>query len=772
MSAAYARTIITFYMLLLPLSVFSQQSDCSVSGFITDAKSGGELPGATVLLLHDTLGSAPLAGTAANSSGFYKLARLAPGERFIVFRMVGYETIFKQISISQTKQKLIVNARLFPRGYTMEEIVVQGKKLEKNTISTVDISPRVLAMLPTMSGQADVFKVLELLPGVNKASDLSRGLYVRGGSPDQTLTLVDNVMYYNPAHLGNIASTFNADVIRDIKLIKGSYPAEYGGRLSSVLDVKLRSGTREKESGTIGLGLINSYMLFEGPLTKNSSYIAAGRWMYYDKIQNAYSKNGSTPRYSFYDFNCKYNNAFSETSSFSLSAGYSSDRAYSPPSDDNEYDIAWQNLALSLNWLMITSESVFLTTTVNVTDYRFTSKIGIGNTGADVVSFFASPAITDYLFRESAEFKWSPAHTFKTGVELGLHSYKLLYSDYYDGRIESDPRAGKELTLSDGAFFAQSESELADGFTVNAGGRVVYFGDKSSFRFEPRFSASWEIAGGIYLKTAAALSHQFIHLITRNDISLPTDLWYPASSGIAPGRSAQYVFGVDSYFDGGMYQASLEGYYRDMDNIYEYKPAVRFEALDPDIEKQCVRGKGEAYGAEFFIGKRQGDFSGWAGYTLAWTKRKFDNLNGGKVFYPKYDRRHDFSIVLTYAATENFSVSASWLYATGERFTMPGGQFGLPRIGFQNIDWVISANEMNANFFPDYHKLDINANYAFRWRSYSVDAYLNLYNVYNRQNPFAQYLVFRDNGAGNVTQKLKRLTLFPFIPSFGLKVRF
>jgi len=341
-------------LLLTAGNHLAQETKYNISGFITDAVSGEALVGANILLYKDSLNFTlpPAAGTATNKFGYYVIPSLSSGNYYIISRYIGYRTNISELNIKGDQITFTLSVELFPEEIELKEVIVEGERRELINTSTVDVSPELLSKLPTLSGEVDLFKSLELLPGVNKSSEISSGLYVRGGSPDQTLTLVDGVIVYNPAHLGNIASTFNTDAISDIRLIKGAYPAEYGGRLSSVLDIKLRSGTKEKEKGTVGLGIINSFAAFEGPLTEKSTYMISGRVMYYDVLQRNFNTSSSIPRYNFFDLNAKLNYLLSESNILSISALYSNDRAYSPPTvSDTDYDIEWRNLNLSLNWL-------------------------------------------------------------------------------------------------------------------------------------------------------------------------------------------------------------------------------------------------------------------------------------------------------------------------------------------------------------------------------------------------------------------------------------
>jgi len=754
---------------------FSQEKSISVSGFIYDIITGEALIGTNILVYKDTINInlEPVYGAAANNYGFYMLPKLKREKYYLIFRYIGYKVAVKEIDLTLSESNLNYNVKLNPENIKLDEVVVEGKKIDKNVLSTIDVSPELLTKLPSFTGEVDLFRSLQLLPGINKSSELSNGLYVRGGSPDQTLTLVDGATLYNPSHIGNIASTFNSNAIRDIKLIKGAFPAEYGGRLSSVLDIKLRSGTKEKESGTIGLGTINSFFSLEGPLEKSATYMIAGRYMYYDIWQRNFNKQNSVPRYNFYDINGKINYNISDASAFSFSVMFSRDNMYNPPNDDIAYDIDWENLNLTLNWVQINSNSLFLNSSVSYVNYEFSSKIGLGSNTTSSASYFSNPNLTDLIFRQNAEVNWEMNQKIKTGFEISFHNYDLLYNEYYDLSYEKDPYAGENINSIEAALFFQNESEFFNSLKTNIGGRLIYFNASEQLAFEPRVSLSYLMFSDFYIKGAAAVANQYIHLIYRNDITLPSDLWYPATTNIEPSRSTQYVLGFDKYFDEDSYQASIEGYYRDMKNLYEFKNSPEINPLNNSIEDQFVQGEGEAYGVEVFFQKRKGNLQGWIGYTLSWTKRKFDELNLGKVFYPKYDRRHDISVVTTYNVINEITLGATFTYATGMRYNSPTGQFVFNPTGVSGSQQILlDYPGLNTSQFPAYHKLDLSFNYKIKLTKVEINLFANFYNIYNRNNAYAQFIVFPNDNDENQTPELKRISLFPFIPSAGISITF
>jgi outer membrane cobalamin receptor len=771
---------VSLYLFIIFILFFqdgnTQTDKHTLSGFVTDAITGEALIGTNILVYEDTpdLIHPPLTGTATNRFGYYAIPSLLQKKYVLVFRHLGYKTVIREINISGDSPSQSFSVQMYAEDIELQEIIVEGEKQERTLTGTIDVSQELLTKLPKLTGEVDLFKSLELLPGVSRASEISSGLYVRGGSPDQTLTMVDGSIIYNPAHLGNIASTFNSSAVSDIRLIKGAFPAEYGARLASVLDIKLRSGTKEKEKGTIGLGSINSYASFEGPLGENSTYLVSGRMMYYDFIQKNFDTGNSVPRYNFFDLNTKLNLVISEKSIVSVSVMFSKDNAYSPPDiDETDYDIEWSNLNLSLNWLQVNTNSLLLNSIISFINYEFSSRIGINPTTVTSYTYYSNPKLTDIYFRQNAELRWRQGHIFKSGFDIALHNYDLLYSDVYSEALDKDPYAGKDITAVEAALYFQNESQLTQRLSTNLGARFYYFGTTKYFNIEPRISAAYSLTPDIKMKGAFAIANQFLHLIFRNDITLPTDLWYPSTSNIEPSYSSQYVLGFDTYWFGQSYALTVEGFYKDMKNLYEFNSTVTLNPVDNSIEDQFTKGQGEAYGIEFFLNKRKGNLSGWIGYTLSWSRRQFDELNAGKVFYPRYDRRNDFSVVLTYKLFENLNIGATWIYANGQKYTLPPGQYIFDPVGTGGSEQIqFNYKGLNTEMFPDYHKLDLSFSYSFKWLNSDFETYLTLYNLYNRHNAFAQYVVLKENDEGEQVPVVKRITLFPFIPSAGIAIKF
>lgn len=776
-----SRFVLFFFIILTPLSVFSQIGVTIVSGFITDSISGEALIGSNILLYKDSINTnqSPLRGTSTNNYGFYALPNLKEGLYYIIARNVGYKTKVKEVHIAKQEKSIQINFELVSENIKLQEVIVEGKKLGEPISSTIDINPDILHKLPSMSGKVDLFRILQTLPGIKVASDISSGLYVRGGSPDENLTLVDDVIIYNPTHLGNFSGIFNTDAIQSIRLIKGAFPAEYGGRLSSVLDITLRSGTKEKEKGKLSLGVINSGFMIEGPLNKNTTYMISGEMMYYDFIENNFSHSSITPRYNFYNLNTKITITTSPSDIYSLSGLYSQDNLYNPPSSDGiDYDIKWKNAFANISWQHISSKSLFVVSSLSFVNYEFQSILKDNSSSISANNYFALSKLRDVFVKISAEIYWNAQNTLKIGSEMAFHNYSLIYSNFYNPLIEQTLESLPDIRAMETALYVQNESKISNWLKTNLGIRGYYFKSQKYFSVEPRLSTEIMVNDNLSFSGAFAIAHQFLHLIVRNDISLPTDLWYPSSDKIEPSNSTQYVLGVNYNLNDTQYIFSVEGYYKNMKNLYEFKNSTDHNLGDP-IENLFIKGEGEAYGVEFFAYKTIGSLTGWIGYTLSWTKRKFDDLNNGKVFYPRYDRRHYISLTLAYELSDNWSFGLIWVFASGQGFTIPTGQYQFQSIGInEESNLQFNYTERNGYTLPQYHKLDLNITYKFNWNSLGFETYLNLYNVYNRKNPFAIYSNYDksiDSGNNGITLPVSRINqiyLFPFIPSIGITMRF
>jgi hypothetical protein len=752
----------------------------SIAGIVSDSLSGEAVIGATVTLRVDTLSAKPFRGAVANRFGFYSIANVPAGTYQLLVRSIGYRSVTMPVTVGGAADPPRLNIRLGTQDVRSQEVVVQADRDATGpTVSSVSLDPGFIQQLPALGGEVDIFRALQLLPGVKGVSEISSGLYVRGGSPDQNLTLLDGVIVYNPSHLGGFLSTFNSDAVRDIKLIKGAFPAEYGGRLSSVLDMTMREGTKEKISGTAGVSLINSRLTLEGPIGQDASFMLSGRRMYLDLILLAAADPDQIPRYYFYDLNGKVNYRLSENDRIYASGYFGNDVLNGPPAENDKFAINWGNATGNLRWMHIISPQLFTNFSAIFTNYDFSTEFLQNDQQSHAESGFRSVSgIRDYMLRGEVQYNPNQDHMIKSGLEVTEHRFRAdATAEVADfGKISSDPTI---LTALDASLYLQDEWNITPLLAANIGARLYYFQGGNYFRAEPRVSLAYNLTEDVKLKGAFSTGNQFLHLVSRNDLALPTDVWFPSTDKVKPSEAMQGVLGVETTLFDNEYLLTVEGYYKKMKNLLEYKDTATF-SLNVPLESSFTSGTGDAYGVEFLLNKRVGSFTGWVGYTLAWTKRQFPELNRGREFYPRYDRRHDISVVLTYRLGDSWEFGATWVYGTGQAYTMATGQYQFVPIeqnmgSFYSTDQRNDYTERNGYRLPAFHKLDLNFTYKYSWFNLPWQLSINIYNAYNHKNPFAQYIDTEWSdplSSAGPKKVLKQITLFPIIPTFGLSFKF
>lgn len=784
-------TVILFVVLaaILPLSLVAQEpvSNVIISGVVREAQSGELIIGTNVSLYEgeykETSKQKPTQGAISNKYGFYTLPNVRTGEYTLVVRRIGFATFIRPVSIHKSSERMDIE--LQAHTIRLESVSVQAQRERGAAVSTVDVSVDFIKQMPSLGGERDIFRVLQLMPGVKTVSEISSGLYVRGGSPDQNLVLLDGVTVYNPQHLGGFLSAFNTDAVSNVRLIKGAFPAEYGGRLSSVLDMSMKEGSKEKLHGTAGISLLSMSALLEGPISSNATFMISGRRMYFDIAAAVIDPGGKLlPRYNFYDVNAKVNLRLDENNQLFLSGYVGRDvmpRVNRP--NDATFELDWGNATANLRWTHIFSPSVFSTFSLIYTNYDFRYAAYFSEATGGAKQFETATRIQDLTLR--SEVQWFPlvGHSIKSGVDMTRHNFItdiLSGSNILQGKGTIAERADplQRVTAFEIAGYAQDEWEITENLTANVGVRALYFETGNHFRLEPRASLAYKANENITFKVAYAVASQFLHLLQDNSVALPTDTWFPSTEILKPARSTQYVAGIETYLFEREWFLTVEGYYKGMENLYEFREDARF-VPGTVAEALMTSGSGEAYGMEFFLNKQIGAFTGWVGYTLSWTTRLFPELNGGKPFFPRYDRRHDIVVALAYKLNSHWDFSATWSFTSGQAITVANGLLDNLSIPSNlTLDPSLTRNvtggstyiygDRNAFRLPDYHRLDLNATYKFPWiGGLPFEFSINLYNVYNRLNPFTAW-VENSNGVSRVQQ----LTLLPFVPTIGLRCTF
>ncbi|MDP4199122.1 MAG: TonB-dependent receptor [Bacteroidota bacterium] len=725
-----------------------------ISGFVRDSTSGEAIIGATVRV------RALKIGAIANSSGFYSLHIPAGQPVLVEVSSLGFRTITISITL-RAGQGLQRNFQMAPVSLGGAEITVEDnaeRQRQEPQVSRVMIEPRMVANLPKV-GEADLFRILQLLPGVQTSSEISSGLYVRGGSPDENLILLDGSVLYNPSHFFGFFSTFNPDAIKDVEFIKGGFPAEYGGRLSSVLNVTNIDGDRNVTKGKVNIGLISSSGMLETPVG-TGALVLAGRRTYLDLLLNTtgLTQKLTLPDYYFYDGNIKLTQNPSPDDKITLAGYWGSDNlVFTANNAINNIDMQWGNKACSAGWTHVFGSELFSKLTLSASNYSSAFTIG-----SSAQPFTWTNGIDDYTVQGSLDYFPSSQHTVKMGVQAtGYHTSLLIQSG------TNPPNANIDRTPWYGAGYIQDEWKPAmagfveDPLAITGGLRVDGISSNPQIGVDPRLSARYILTPAITLKASAGIYHQYLKLATNNLVPV-FDVWLPTDTSQPPEICNQYVLGISTLpFEN--YTFEVEGYYKSMKNLVEMRPNGMSGSTLNDV---FFVGNGEAYGIEFFLQKQVGRITGWLGYTLAWTRRTFPDINNGNAFPPTYDRRNNFDLVMTYHANDRWTLGATFTYGTGQAYTQITAL--APNAEDPNRTIPIEGDK-NALRLPPYNRLDLSATYAFSFFSEKRNAEFNfdVFNAYNYRNVWISQV---DQSTNPATINLVRL--LPILPTFGLSVSF
>lgn len=738
--------------LMLPLQAFGQQA--TLSGFIADETNGETLPYASVALR----GDGPTIGTLSNVDGYFALQGI-PADSTLVLTIsyIGFYA-YQDTVVFQAGESRRLDVQLKPEPIATEEIVVVAERDEEERLiqpGFVEVEAAQIREMPAI-GEADILRSLQLLPGIQAASDISSGLYVRGGGPDQTLILLDQMPLYNPSHAFGFFSTFNSDAIKDMSLHKGAYPAQYGGRLGAVLDVRNKDGNRKRFEGSGGVSLIASRLTLEGP-TGSGSWMVSGRRTYIDPLLSLV-RNDSTdvPSYFFYDLNAKLNQDISGNDKLQVSGYFGRDDLTFDVDTDTFFKIRWGNTAFTGKWTHVFSPSLFGNFMVARSKYTSTSTLNIFDT-----PILFRNSIEDYTFKGDLDWFATRDHALSAGFLFTRYDFEFLQEFNNDEQLN--------LREKPNLFSAYLQDHWQPGtrWDIRMGARGNYFSEGKRWQFEPRFSASYRANEDWRVKTAGGFYHQYLQLVTTEAFA-GSDFWVPLDETVEPGRSWQSVVGVE-WEPSLKYQVSLEGYYTDLANLVVLDTRVAADSEAETSEEVFVSGgEGYATGVELFLQKRSGKLTGWVGYTLGWTRRKFAEFNGGREFPPKYDRRHDVSFVASYRLGK-WTLGANYVYGTGQAFTPASARYTLrsPAIPDRQVeDLVLPAEKNSARLLP-YHRMDVSVKRTFGFLGADCEAYVQVFNVYNRRNEwFVQYDVDDPETEPDVVKML------PIVPTVGINFGF
>jgi hypothetical protein len=668
---------------------------------------------------------------------------------------------------------------------------------QESQMSTIDIPIAQIKQVPALLGETDVLKALQLLPGVQSGGEGQNGLYIRGGSPDQNLILLDGVPVYNASHLFGFFSVFNADAIKDVKLVKGGFPARYGGRLSSVLEINMKEGNANKFTGQGSIGLVASKLTLEGPISDKTSFLVSGRRTYIDVlarpfIKSSFSNDGleGGTGYFFHDINAKVNHKLSENDRLYLSIYTGLDKFYynEKEKDTNISDftnsaLSWGNQTAALRWNHLWNQKLFSNTTFTFSNYGLTvaSEFGTEYKSEDElesISLDYQSGIRDFGLKIDFDYLPDPDHFIRFGVGLIHHLFKPGNFDLKEIDTEEDYffdlTVGQEnVNALEVQMYVEDDWRINDKIKINLGAHLSgFYVDKTFYpSFQPRLSGRYLLSDDSSIKASFSTMRQYIHLLAFDGIGLPTDLWLPSTASVKPQDSYQFALGYAKELSKS-YELSVEAYYKKMTNLIAYKEGSGLFEFS-DWQSRITQGDGRSYGAEVFFQKRQGRLTGWLGYTLSWTNRIFEELNFGNTFPYRYDRRHDISAVGQYKLSDRINISGTWIYGTGNAVTLASGQYtaAIDNGQYNNYEQVNFYESRNNFRMGAYHRLDVGINFVKKKKNHTRTWSFGAYNTYARKNPF---FIFDDIDYvnGERVYVLKQASLFPLIPYFNYAFQF
>ncbi len=769
------RKILATFLLVLSLGLYClplmAQQNVVLSGTVRDKKTGESLIKAVIRIQE-----LPNAGIISNEYGFYSLS-LPKGNYVAVVSQVGYETLVQKIKLDSS---VSIDFKLETKNQLREVVVESSRKndnLTKAQMGTETINMSAISKVPVIFGEKDLLKTIQLLPGVKSAGEGNSGFFVRGGGADQNLILLDEAPVYNATHLLGFFSTFNSDAIKDATIIKGNSGSQYGGRLSSVLDVKMKEGNNQDYTVNGGLGLISSKVSIEGPLQKNkSSFILSGRRTYADVFLKATEKFKDNILY-FYDLNAKANYQINAKNKVYISGYFGRDEL----GLGQDFGIDWGNKTGTIRWNKIISNRLFLNTSLIYSDYNYNVKLKNGETNFNINS-----NIKDVNLKQDYTLYANGLNTLRFGFNSILHtitpstfSGTVINSVAKEGRnglenalyLTNNYRANNQLTIDYGMRLSTYTLMGGDVYNIYENGVVKSSVklNRSSFgktyaNLEPRITTNYRISDETSIKAGYARNVQHLHLLSNSVASSPSDQWIGNSYNIKPEIADQLSLGYVTKLFKSKFELTAETYYKYLQNQIDYKDGAEINTVS-DVESVLLYGIGRAYGLELLLKKKEGRLTGWIGYTLSKTERKIDGINEGKWYNARQDRTHDISVVGIYELNSRWSISGVFVYNTGDAVTYPTGKYNLQG---QTLYQYAARNE---NRMPAYHRLDFSATYEKNKTKRMHGSWnFSLYNVYGRENAFR--ISFKDDPNDPTRTQIIRTALFRWVPSVTYQFKF
>jgi len=744
------------------------------SGSIKNSETGEVLIGATVIVREFKN-----VGASSNAYGFYSIT-LPEGIYTINVQYLGFKTSIDTINMDHNQT---INFALEPQPITQSEVVVSGEQRNANVISTSissnNLQVQQIKTIPVILGEQDVMKTIQFLPGIQAAGEGSTAFYARGGNVDQNLIVLDEATIYNPSHLLGYLSIFNSDAINDVTVITGGIPAQYGGRLSSVVDIRTDEGNDKQFGATGGIGLLDSRLTVDGPIVKDhGSFIVSGRRTYADLFLRLSSDTTvNRVRLYFYDLNAKVNYNFGDKDRVFLSGYYGRDNFNYP----DVFGFNWGNRTATLRWNHIFGDKFFSNTSLIFSDYEYANDVG-----ASPNQFEITAGIQDKDFKTDFQYFMNSDNT----INFGINS---IYHTFFPGAITSGPASSvnslsleRKYALENAAYISHQTTILPDlkldyglrgsSFTLLGPGTTYAYNElgdildtatygpgksiKTYLSLEPRVAMTFILDQENSIKTSYDRTVQYLHLLSNSTSTNPSDLWIPSTNNVPPQYADQVDLGYFKNFDDNQYESSLVLYYKLMRNLIDYRNGADLQ-LNPIVESLLLYGTGWSYGAELLVKKKVGPISGWLSYTLSRTREKFAQINDGKLFPARQDRTHAVSIVFTYKYNDTWTFGATWVYYTGNAVTFPSGNY---MIDGRLVPYYTSKN---AYRLPDYNRLDLSITWTINKHS---NLNFSVYNAYNRQNTYS--ITFRQNPDNPNQTQAVRTTIFPILPSITYNFNF
>jgi hypothetical protein len=763
-------------LLIIALSPLQAQQTFTLSGKVTDAETGEDLIGVSVIIPE------LVTGVATNSYGFYSLS-IPSGTYIVQYSYLGYASVEREIQFIRNQ---VVNIEISPSVTAIDEVIISTERDDKNITSAESgvekLNLKEIDNIPVLFGEKDILKTIQLLPGISNASEGSTGFNVRGGSIGQNLILLDEAPVYSSAHLAGFFSVFNSDALKDVTIYKGGIPAQYGGRAASVIDVTMNNGNSKSFSSSGGIGLVSARLTMEGPLIRDKmSFIISGRRTYGDLVARALLPESvirDDMKFYFYDLNAKLNYTINERNRLFIS-GYFGKDVFELGQD---LGTGWGNTTGTIRWNHLFSSRLFSRTSLIYSRYDYGFIFGS-------YSMRLRSGIEDFGFKEDITWYLNPENTIKAGFTTTWHRFspgEITAADTTDFRVVQREKIGLESAL-----YIQNEHKIASWLNTNYGIRLSTFNQRGPGWFykyndlnEPTDSLFYEKNENAYTyfcpeprvalnfilnsKTSVKLSYnrmaQYLHLLSNSTSGSPTDVWMPSSNNLKPSFTDHITAGLFRNFYNNQVETSIEAYYKNLVNAADYEDGAEI-IFNRHAEAQILFGEGRSYGMELYIRKKTGNLTGWVSYTLSRTENRIEGISNSEWYPVKYDKTHDISLVTSYKAGKRVTLSAIWSYATGNAVTFPGGKYIIDN------NPVPYYTERNGYRMPAYHRLDINISLSGKNRKRLKSSWdFSVYNLYNRQN--AYIISFRESETVPGTTEAVKLSLFGIVPSISYNFKF